>query len=107
MSKTPYKPGTYFQVPTALEEDDCYDDKCYCANDNTVRYLGNTLEHNCNIRIEDADFDRHNGTWTCIAQNQFADTVNVTVTTCEYLKSRGTQCRENLMKARLSDSFPG
>ena len=74
--------GVYFQVPTAAEEGGCYDNTCYCDNDSTVRYLGNTFEHNCNIRIEEANFDRHNGTWLCIAEG-FADTVNVTVTTCE------------------------
>ena len=70
-----------FQVPTLSTG--CYDDKCYCDYDNTVLYLGNTMEHNCNIRIEEADFDRHNGTWSCIVESQFIDTVNVTVTTCE------------------------
>ena len=76
-----YSLFSLFQVPDAIEEDDCYDSKCYCANDNTVRYLGNTREHNCNIRIEEANFDRHNGTWSCIAEGRFIDTVNVTVTT--------------------------
>ena len=49
-----------------------------------MRFLGNTAEQNCNIRIEEADFNRHNGTWTCILPfREYADTVNVTVTNCE------------------------
>ena len=78
-----YRYRAYFQVPSANEAANCYDNKCFCANDNTIRYLGNTLDHNCNILIEEARFNwrnPHNGTWTCIVNSQFSDTVNVTVT---------------------------
>ena len=46
--------------------------------------MGNTgVGGSCDIRIEEADFNRHNGTWTCVVNNQYGDTVNVTVTNCE------------------------
>ena len=45
--------------------------------------MGNTgVGGSCGIRIEEADFNRHNGTWTCVV-NSYGDTVNVTVTNCE------------------------
>ena len=46
--------------------------------------MGNYDEKNCNILIEEADFNRHNGTWTCVVNRAYADTVNVTVTDCEF-----------------------
>ena len=82
-----------FQVPS--ESESCSGGVCHCANDNAIRFLGNTREHNCNIVIEEADFDRHNGTWSCFAKNSYADTVNVTVTTREYTEA------ESLMKEQI------
>lgn len=62
-----------------MPDDDETDE--YCATERSVRFTGSKDRGNCNIRIEEADFNRHNGTWTCLVSVGFGylDTVNVTV----------------------------
>ncbi len=56
------------------------------CSDPAVRFVGSKPNGNCNIRVEEIDRLKHNGTWKCFVDwgtPNFVDSVNITVSSRE------------------------
>jgi len=73
-----------FEAPNAGDIlDDDNDERNYCPGDSNIRFIGNFAQSSCDIQIEEADVNEHDGLWKCVAtaSKDFVDNVDIVVNT--------------------------